>query len=100
MTRLLLTFGLALHFALAGGVSTAAFEERCEQRCPDDGPDGKCAPTCVDCTCCVHVRLAELSAGLASPLPAVRTGVIAAPVVHPSSPEPGEILHVPIASLS
>jgi hypothetical protein len=41
----------------AVGIALAA-DLPCAQRCDDDGPDGQCAPTCQDCLCCAHARVA------------------------------------------
>lgn len=75
--------------------------EVCTQQCADDDEQGQCAPDCVDCTCCAHVR------SVAAPLPrpslaprAERQSRFAYEEAEPPSADVGDILHVPIAVLA
>ena len=93
--RLLLILVIAL---VAGQVAlaTTASREPCSVACADDGPDGRCAPDCADCLCCVN--------GVPSPL-AVQ--VVAIDLLYTCEPvrmgehsrmpfrAPADVFHVP-----
>ena len=96
MLRLLLTFALSLHLALAGGPG-APF---CDEAGEDRGSPSACADQCIDCFCCAHRPVADL------PLPAMRTFTLerqepfeAAPA-RVIAPDPDEVQHVPKAARS
>ena len=81
----------AVGFSLAAPVPCV---ELCEQ-CDDDGPDGQCAPTCVDCLCCAHTRAAF--SGPTWPVRdlGVRARILLVPDGEPPQGELEEILRVP-----
>jgi hypothetical protein len=81
---------------LAGGAG-----EVCTQQCADDDEQGHCAPDCVDCTCCAHVRSVAAPVPMPSLTPcADRPSRFAHEEVEPPSADVGDILHVPIAVLA
>lgn len=100
VSRLAFAMGLALHLALASGASLATEEIGCTEQCPDDAPDGKCPPNCSYCPCCTHVRLQFVEAPTKEAPALVMVPVLERVEAPPLSPEPGEILHVPKASLA
>jgi hypothetical protein len=80
-----------LHVAF---LATAAFGAPCQQRCPDDGPDGRCPPVCAACACAPRSARPGPVAAVAAPSP--RAEILAAPMMRASSePDPQEIAHVP-----
>jgi hypothetical protein len=91
----LILLTLAPQLGSAAGVPL----ERCEETCPDDDPQGNCAPDCDDCSCCNHLRspLASHLQGASGAIPQQRFSPGTA--LPPESPEPAEIGHVPIALL-
>ncbi|WNG38879.1 hypothetical protein F0U61_38345 [Archangium violaceum] len=102
MLRFWFVLSLLLFAPVGGGLLLpASMGEVCEQRCPDDDERGQCAPDCIDCTCCSHVRLAVV-APTASAVPLAPWSPL--PIEHeedePSSVKVGDIQHVPIASLA
>lgn len=96
MLRLLLAFGLTLHLATSGGAGSGFGEEICSQTCPDDGPDGKCPASCADCTCCPHFGVLMVAPMAKAPRAVLSLQKTEWTFALPLSPEPGEILHVPI----
>jgi hypothetical protein len=100
MIRSALAFGLATYVALASGQPSTSGDTTCSQRCPDDDSEGKCAPDCADCDCCPHVRVA-FAVVEAKPLVASQSMRVPEQLqAEPASPEPGDILHVPITLLA
>lgn len=104
MLRLWLILCLVLLAPIGGGLAHAfvpAQAEACLTGCADDDAQGQCAPTCVDCACCSHVRPLAVAAPLSeledSPF---REPPIALEVVEPSSADADDILHVPIVPLA
>ncbi|RYZ39355.1 MAG: hypothetical protein EOO71_20385 [Myxococcaceae bacterium] len=103
MLRLWLFICLMILAPVGGGLAHAfgpAPSEICATGCSDDDAHGQCAPTCVDCACCSHVK----PLAVAVPLPgfvsaAPRPSRITLDAVEPSSADADDILHVPIASL-
>ena len=90
------TILLALSLLVLGiSVLSTAPLGSCEEGCPDDDSEGRCAPFCAECSCCPHpgplmVRPAPLSP---APTPAVEIAERAAPT--PKPPHSPEIFHVP-----
>jgi hypothetical protein len=66
----------SLVLSQAGAFSTFA-AVGCFDRCPDDDAEGRCAPTCDDCACCVRPPILGAPAS-ATPL------VVAEPRLLPS----------------
>ncbi len=100
MLRTALSVGLAAYVALATVDGQSSGSAPCSQPCSDDDPLGDCGADCSDCSCCSHLRLSfaviEVKAAAATegePVPEHRQR-------EPESPEPGDILHVPIAQLA
>ncbi|NVJ08958.1 hypothetical protein HUW63_27450 [Myxococcus sp. AM001] len=104
MLRIWLLVCLFLFAPGLGGLMptlTGAVGEVCTQRCPDDDDQGQCAPDCIDCTCCGHVR----SVAAQAPQPPFvllvpRPLRVAYEKSEPLSADVGDILHVPIAPLA
>lgn len=95
MARFLFTLAFALFLGQATGMSTALAGDECSQRCPGDAPDGQCPPACQFCTCCSMPQMLAAQPGDAMPAPAVEQAALAPADKIPSSPEPGDIFHVP-----
>lgn len=94
---------IALLFAPTGGLGfmpAVSSSEVCVQSCPDDDEQGQCAPDCVDCACCAHVRPVVLTRSHpALPRPA-EGDAIEHDERTPLSVDAGDILHVPIVRLA
>ena len=92
-----LRFVLALSIACAVASFPAA-PETCVDQCADDSDDGRCAPACTDCGCCLmHIQLSVTSLVAKEwPYPEMPRFDVAR-LVAPAAPEPDDILHVPIA---
>jgi hypothetical protein len=75
-------------------VVTIAFGAPCAERCPDDGPDGRCPPACTTCPCSPRPAPASPSLVVATPV-THRELAPAVAVLAPSEPEPADIFHVP-----
>lgn len=94
---------IALLFAPTGGfgfMPAVSSGVACVQSCPDDDEQGQCAPDCVDCTCCSHVRPVALSrAHSVIPSPAA-PHLTEHDERQPPSADLGDILHVPIVPLA
>jgi hypothetical protein len=66
----------------------------CPERCPDDGPDGRCPPVCLTCPLSSHPAT-PLPARVAS-VPVVRWEALPRRATVPvTEPEPDRIFHVP-----
>ena len=104
MLRLWLFIWLLLLAPVGGGLAHAfgpGPAEACSTGCADDDAQGECAPTCVDCACCSHVKPLAVAVplpGFVSPL--LRTPRITLEDAEPSSADADDILHVPIAPLA
>jgi hypothetical protein len=92
---------LAFALALATGLSDA-LEVACADECAgQDCDDGSCPPLCATCQCVrCPAAVAVTTLAVEPPLPEM----VATAFHHhaervPSMPDPGEILHVPIARL-
>lgn len=80
-------------------LATIAFGAPCAERCPDDGPDGRCPPACITCPC--SPRPASPPAAVECPHPVAAPARLPAPVMlAPSEPDPIGIFHVPRAVLA
>lgn len=80
-------------------VLTIAFGAPCLERCPDDGPDGRCPPLCMTCPC--SPRPVTVAAKAAIVAPVARGEMLAACVTRtPAEPEPADIFHVPKSLLA
>lgn len=97
MLRVLLAIGLAMWVALTAGAVTSFASAPCAAHCDDDDEQGNCAPDCVDCACCPHLRLSFTVVELKFTTPAADEPVPETSVSEPPSPEPGDVLHVPKA---
>ena len=99
MVRLLRLLVILVTLASAVRVAAAPFVvafAECVESCPDDGPDGKCSPTCDDCACCARPVTPPPRAPAIELLPTVISIAIGGAVPYtPPSPEPRKILHVP-----
>lgn len=88
----LLTFNVSGLAALCG-------DAPCDENCPTDVSGGQCAPNCHFCSCCSLPKVMGSGfVALVSP-PARGTSWICSND-RPLSPEPADILHVPIAFLA
>ena len=97
MLRIVLAIGLATWVAFSAGAVTNSASAPCAAHCDDDDEQGNCAPGCVDCACCPHLRLSFTVVELRLAAPATDEPVPELPVTKPPSPEPGDVLHVPKA---
>ncbi len=89
---------MLLFTATSGGEVQSFAAEPCAERCPDDGDDGACAPTCDDCACCAHVRTVALRAsGLGADVAAGAAAHTPEPLAAAPQPFVDEIFHVPKA---
>ncbi|MCC6335326.1 MAG: hypothetical protein IT380_15215 [Myxococcales bacterium] len=95
--RFALAIGLAAWVLLGSGEVPLFSSAGCVERCPDDDEQGNCAPDCADCAGCCHVRLALTTPGSKHPPRVKATRIPERLQAAPLSPEPGDILHVPIA---
>ncbi len=89
------------------GTSSGAFaaigealtdDDACTDEC-EDGQEGCCSPICATCACAVRIVNVVLPGAVAMPVPerrAVDSVELAAG--QPESPDPGDILHIPIAA--
>ncbi|MBL8956290.1 MAG: hypothetical protein JNK82_36290 [Myxococcaceae bacterium] len=85
--RLLLALLLAFHVAFV--------PESAEWPCPEDD-DAGCEPGCTDCASCGHSALGDV-VEVALGVEVTHTTVAEHISQPPLAPEPGDILHVPIA---
>ena len=100
MIRVTLALGLACYVALATGEAPGFEAAACSQRCPDDDSRGNCPPDCATCVCCPHLQAMVVSSDMKPLLPIGSSEVAERMLAVPQSPEPGEILHVPIVLLA
>ena len=88
----LLTFDVSGLAAICGDLP-------CDESCPTDVSGGQCAPNCHFCSCCSLPKVAGTGVAVLPSPPAHGTSWIRSND-RPSSPEPADILHVPIAFLA
>jgi len=100
MFRIVLAVGLASYVALASGGGTSFANAACSEPCPDDDENGQCPPECSDCTCCLHLPLSLIVAELKTQLSSGSDRAPEQQQAEPESPEPGDILHVPLTALA
>jgi hypothetical protein len=94
---LIVLFGL-LTFDVSG-LAMICGDADCDQNCPTDVSGGQCSPNCHFCSCCSLPKVA--SAGSATALaPPVLGSTWVRSSERPLSPEPADILHVPISLLA
>jgi hypothetical protein len=86
----------------AVGLSLFVGEDACAADCEDDVQGKNCPPICPTCACSVRSAptVPPLTTGLLPPASVTTMSAIAAVDTVPPSPEPREILHVPIAVLA
>jgi len=92
---------LALALGRAIGISDFV-DMACAEDCSEqDCGDGGCPPICPSCHCVTRLPIQATSpvAGIAPPPPPASIAVFFAPGDVPPSPDPREILHVPIAHI-
>jgi len=93
MSRLL-PFLLALALAHVAVSIAVAPRTICQERCPDDGPDGRCSPVCLSCVPTGHAASpAPLSVWSAPDLQ--HEAIVVSAAEMPGDPEPHDIFHVP-----
>jgi len=93
MLRVLLLVGTVLVTQVVGSVAIVRGAV-CPERCPDDGPDGRCPPSCLSCPCTARPAR-PVSAPIAE-TPETRHEAARSPLaVAPRAPEPRDIFHVP-----
>jgi len=66
----------------------------CTERCADDDADGRCPPVCLSCAPAAHPAPPLSASPVVSPLCRDEV-VLAAAIVLPREPDPGDIFHVP-----
>ena len=100
MRRAILLLMLSLVLGQAVGLDWVLGEDACAQDCPDDAEGRKCPPVCPNCACSLRpAPLLPSSAPVVVLLPTRSPIVFAEAYRRPTTPEPREILHVPIAFL-
>jgi hypothetical protein len=93
--RLGAAFLLALFLGQALAAPTLAVEV-CSATCPDDGPDGTCAPTCADCGCCGHAgRSLFAPQATSKPVAHAARSALAGADLRPPAALPQDVFHVP-----
>lgn len=94
-----LVFLLAGALLVLGGAGVDAHAEgTCTAQCPDDDAGGHCPPNCSDCLCCGHLTSALFRVEFEVRPQARAVGSsLTAPGTLPASPDPRELLHVPIS---
>ena len=98
MSRLL-SFLLALTVAYVVVSIALVPSTICQERCADDGPDGRCSPVCPSCVPTGHAASPVYVAGWSAP--AVRyEALLAREAVVPGDPTAHDIFHVPRALLA
>lgn len=96
MVRLGVALLLAVFLGQALTSPSFAVVAVCVAACPDDGPDGDCAPVCVECGCCANAPRTLVASPVVSVLPAARSHrVAAAPAAHLPARDPQDVFHVP-----
>ena len=97
MTRAFFAIGFALFVAFATGETPLLEVVACVDACGDDDETGHCAPGCDDCSCCARAPSLPTPT-VAKPRPLMVDARLPEFLqLVPPSPEPHEILHVPIA---
>jgi hypothetical protein len=94
---------LIVFFALltfnVSGLAAICGDADCDESCPTDVSGGQCPPNCHFCSCCSLPKVTSPGTVNALPPPGqVSTWVRSSD--RPVSPEPGDILHVPISPLA
>ena len=90
-----IALGLGLVIAQSAGFAASILPDSCQQACTEDGPDGRCPPTCNQCVCCPHLLPGLFAAAVVLPQPGpARAAGPGDALVLKSSPQ-REILHVP-----
>lgn len=98
MSRLL-PFLLALTLAHVAVSIAIAPGTICQERCADDGPDGRCPPVCLSCVSTGHA--ASPAYVSVWPAPAVRHEALLLSVAKIlKDPGPHDIFHVPKSLLA
>lgn len=101
MARWFLVSALAVFVGESSGALPFVEAGLCNEPCPDDGDqECSCPVGCYCCSCCSH---SMRSLALDQARHALLVPLARAPAIErrdlPPSPEPGDILHVPRASL-
>lgn len=97
----LLTLGIgALLLLQATGLNAFLAPLPCADGCPEDGPDGNCAPMCDECVCCPALRsCAQPEVVVLLPAASCMT-TTAESRVMPAHAAPADIFHVPKHTLA
>jgi hypothetical protein len=66
----------------------------CQERCPDDGRDGRCPPVCPSCIPTGHAASPTWGAAWCAPDVRGETFLLGV-AATPADPEPRDIFHVP-----
>jgi len=92
---------LAIALAHASGVADLVLEVACEEAC-EEGDCEDCPPACPTCHCPTRcpVGVASEAVHVVAPEPRVTRPVLADRDRVPATPDPNEILRVPIARLA
>jgi hypothetical protein len=92
MLALLATLSGAANFKPAEGWGV------CAESCPDDDANHQCAPGCGDCGCCVaRPPMLPAASGILVVEATQQARAMPINAGSPSSPDPKDIPHVPIA---
>jgi len=98
--RVFVIIGFALLLTQVGGAYSFLLAAECRAGCADDRPDGRCAPLCTDCSCCFHAQPVTRAATATLTAPARGWAPLREFCGALPSPEPNDILHVPISALA
>ena len=101
MRRIVQLLMLFLVLGQALGLDWVAAEDACQESCDDDTDGRHCPPSCPSCTCSLRSAPAvPPTAPVIVALPTTSTVSVPETERIPGTPEPREIMHVPIALLA
>jgi hypothetical protein len=95
----LIVFFTLLTFDVSG-LAAICGDADCDESCPTDVSGGQCPPNCHFCSCCSLPKVMSPSAATAFTPPARGSTRWIQTNRRPDSPEPADILHVPISLLA
>jgi hypothetical protein len=90
-------FFALLTFNLSGVAALCDDDVDCDESCPTDVSGGECAPNCHFCSCCSLPRVTKPGSMAISHAPVSCPMTWIQSSDQPMSPDPVDILHVPIS---
>ena len=82
------------------GLAALCGDTDCDESCPSDVSGGQCAPNCHFCSCCSLPKIASPGAATTTYAPLTHDLPRTRSSDRPISPDPADILHVPIGILA